>query len=87
MGSNKGSNERRSTFEVLRIPNLLTIFRLVAVVPLVIFILQRNSLVAFLIILLATFSDYLDGYLARRFKQESGPVSYTHLTLPTIYSV
>ncbi|MCX5971585.1 MAG: CDP-alcohol phosphatidyltransferase family protein [Coprothermobacterota bacterium] len=56
---------------MLTIPNLLTIFRLAAVTPLVIFILARNSLAAFLVILLATFSDYLDGYLARRFKQES----------------
>ena len=71
MGSYKGSNGRRSVFEVLTIPNLLTIFRLAAVAPLVIFILARNSLAAFLVILFAIFSDYLDGYLARRFKQES----------------
>ncbi|MCX5975508.1 MAG: CDP-alcohol phosphatidyltransferase family protein [Coprothermobacterota bacterium] len=56
---------------MLTIPNLLTIFRLAAVAPLVIFILARNSPAAFLVILLATFSDYLDGYLARRFNQES----------------
>ncbi len=67
----KRSNGRRSAFEVLTIPNILTILRLAAVAPLVIFILQRNSLAAFFVILFATFSDYLDGYLARRFKQES----------------
>jgi len=67
----KELNERRSAFEVLTIPNLLTILRLAAVAPLVIFILARNSLAAFLVILFATLSDYLDGYLARRFNQET----------------
>jgi cardiolipin synthase len=56
---------------MLTIPNLLTVLRLAAVAPLVIFILQRNSLGAFVLILLALITDYLDGYLARRFQQES----------------
>lgn len=52
-------------------PNALTFFRLLASIPLCYFIVVDNSIGAVLFISLAAFSDYLDGYLARKLNQES----------------
>jgi cardiolipin synthase len=52
-------------------PNVLTFFRLLASIPLCYFIVRNDSIGAVLFISLAAFSDYLDGYLARKLNQES----------------
>ena len=118
---------------VSSIPNLLTVFRFFLVYPIVISILEQNYNLTLFFFFLAGISDFLDGYLARKFSWESRfgkvfdpisdkvlviatlislslideitiyltvfllsrdlfiivgvTVSYTHLTLPTIYSV
>ncbi|MBE0432754.1 CDP-alcohol phosphatidyltransferase family protein [candidate division WOR-3 bacterium] len=51
--------------------NMITIFRLV-LLPLIVYLLVTgNRVAAFVIMLAALLSDGLDGYLARRFHQES----------------
>lgn len=55
----------------MNIPNLLTIFRII-LIPVFIFVFfsqdSNNLLHSILIFLLAGFTDFLDGYIARKYK-------------------
>lgn len=55
----------------MNIPNLLTIFRII-LIPIFIFVFFSQSSASFLhsilIFLLAGFTDFLDGYIARKYK-------------------
>jgi CDP-diacylglycerol--glycerol-3-phosphate 3-phosphatidyltransferase len=56
----------------MKLPNILTFIRILAVPVLVILLLfyyEGNELKAFFIFLLAAFTDSLDGWIARRYKQ------------------
>ena len=54
------------------IPNILTIIRLLAAPLLAIFlILDINAAITFFIFLVASITDYFDGYLARVLNQSS----------------
>jgi cardiolipin synthase (CMP-forming) len=57
--------------DVMNIPNILTVFRLI-LIPVFIFIFFSSSTNSFyysvIIFLLAGFTDFLDGYLARKYK-------------------
>ena len=93
------------------IPNLLSIIRIALVYPILNNIYVGNFETSIIFFLIASFTDALDGYLARKMNWQtelgrildpvadklllSGtvfifwinnfiPVSYTHLTLPTI---
>ena len=50
-----------------QIPNAITIARMVAALPLLYFLIEGNSLVAFWIAIVAGLSDSVDGYLAKKF--------------------
>lgn len=52
------------------LPNIITIGRIFAMIPLVWFMLEKNYEYALYIAFVAGFSDLLDGYLARRFGWE-----------------
>ena len=75
------------------IPNILTVLRLLSVYPLVIFILEEQFFLALGIFLLAGISDFLDGFLARkflwqsRFGQIADPVADKTLVVATIISL
>ena len=75
------------------IPNILTVLRLLSVYPLVIFILEEQFFLALGIFLLAGISDFLDGFLARkflwqsRFRQIADPVADKTLVVATIISL
>jgi len=53
------------------IPNLITLFRILLTIPLVLVILKGNHGWALVILAIAGLSDGLDGYLARRYHWES----------------
>ena len=49
------------------LPNLLTLFRMFAVIPIVYWLIIGSYQAAFLLAVFAGISDLLDGYLARRY--------------------
>ena len=49
------------------LPNIITFFRFLLVIPVVLLLLNRRYDVALLVFALAGFSDALDGYLAKRY--------------------
>ncbi len=51
----------------MNLPNLLTIIRLLLVPVMTIFLLSRNYIVAISIYILASITDILDGYIARKY--------------------
>lgn len=57
--------------DVLTIPNLLTLIRLLLIVPIVISILTQDYLLALILTALSGISDILDGIIARKFNQTS----------------
>ncbi|KTD19736.1 CDP-alcohol phosphatidyltransferase family protein [Legionella londiniensis] len=58
------------------IPNILTISRLVLIVPFLIFLYQKEYAQAFYIFFLAGLTDALDGWIARRFNCQSALGSF-----------
>lgn len=50
-----------------QIPNAITITRMVAALPLLYFMVEGNSRIAFWIAVIAGLSDSVDGYLAKKF--------------------
>lgn len=55
----------------LNVPNTITWVRVILTIFIVWFLLQNWYLVAFILFLIASFSDYLDGYFARKLNQVS----------------
>ncbi len=53
------------------IPNLLTIMRLISIVPILLLLHDRQYIAAFLIFFIAGITDGLDGWLARRYQWQS----------------
>ena len=53
------------------IPNLISLSRIFLIFPIILCMLINDVRLAFLFFLLASFTDFLDGYLARYLKQES----------------
>ena len=50
---------------------MISIFRIILVIPVVYYLLQHKYSLAFIIFLVACVSDYIDGYIARRYQWES----------------
>ena len=49
------------------IPNLLSVFRLIAFLPVIILFSSEHYLTSFFLFTVAAWSDFLDGFLARRY--------------------
>ena len=66
----KPQNEEisKSTFTI---PNIISLFRILLITPFVVFFLNRDYIVAAVILVVSGISDFLDGVIARRFHQES----------------
>lgn len=59
------------------IPNMLTITRLVLIIPFLMCLSQQQYIHSFYIFIFAGFTDGLDGFLARHFKWQSAFGSFT----------
>ncbi len=55
--------------EIYTIPNLMTLFRIVLIVPFVMFFLNGNYIASAIAVILSGLSDALDGFIARKFNQ------------------
>jgi cardiolipin synthase (CMP-forming) len=55
----------------VNIPNIITMFRILLVPLLVIFLMEGRAGMAFLVFVVAGISDALDGFIARMFKQKT----------------
>ena len=55
-------------FKMNNLPNYITSIRLIFTIPLIIFLETNNILFVWIIILFGGITDYLDGYIARKFK-------------------
>ncbi|MEO0123776.1 MAG: CDP-alcohol phosphatidyltransferase family protein [candidate division WOR-3 bacterium] len=53
------------------ISNAITIFRFLLLPFIIYFLIKKERIIAFIIMLVALFSDVIDGYIARKFHQES----------------
>lgn len=53
------------------IPNLISLSRIFLIFPIIFCIMTNNIYLAFLFFLIASFTDFLDGYIARYLRQES----------------
>ena len=78
---------------VSSIPNFLTVFRFFLVYPIVISILEQNYQLTLFFFFIAGVSDYLDGFLARKYFWESrfgkifDPISDKVLVIATLISL
>ena len=53
------------------LPNIISISRIFLLLPIVFFLYDNQNLVAFFIFIVGCFTDFLDGFIARLFNQES----------------
>ena len=53
------------------IPNIISLSRIFLVIPIIYLILSGNENLALLIFILGCFTDFMDGFFARKYKQES----------------
>jgi cardiolipin synthase len=56
---------------VLTIPNLLSLLRILMMIPVFIFLIQVKKELALVCMLIGAVTDFLDGYIARRWNQSS----------------
>jgi CDP-diacylglycerol--glycerol-3-phosphate 3-phosphatidyltransferase len=67
-------NSEKGSWRFWTIPNLLSIFRILLIGPIIFLLLQDNRLclnIALVLIFLGVLSDFLDGKIARKFNQIS----------------
>lgn len=65
------NSDRNSENRIFTIPNLLSVFRIALIIPLIIFFINKNYFGAVVSVALSGISDMLDGLIARRFNQIS----------------
>jgi len=67
-------NQKNQNFRIFNIANMMSMTRVLLMLP-ILYLFNKNTpeskLLLFLVMALAIFTDYLDGFLARKFNQES----------------
>lgn len=66
MGVSKDGEDK-----IFTIPNLLSMIRIVLIIPMIVFFLSKNYIGAVICIVISGLSDMFDGMIARRFNQIS----------------
>lgn len=66
-----GTRQTHVSSRILTIPNLLSFIRLALVPVFLVFIIVGADFAALLVLVVSSVTDYLDGQIARRFKQVS----------------
>lgn len=56
---------------IVTIPNILSVVRILLIPPFVILFLRKMYLISAIIVVLSGLTDFVDGFIARRFHQES----------------
>ena len=69
MRGDHGTNEREPSDEVWTIPNIISMFRIVLIVVFAFLLATDHDGWAIAVLAVAGFSDFFDGYLARRWNQ------------------
>jgi len=67
----KADNSRELSTAVWTIPNILTVFRILLTVPFLYLVHEGRFGYALLVFFSASLTDFIDGYIARTFKQHS----------------
>ncbi|MBQ6626975.1 MAG: CDP-alcohol phosphatidyltransferase family protein [Ruminococcus sp.] len=67
----ESSGQSSLSNRALTIPNLISLIRILLITPFVVFFLDKEYLVATIIIVVSGISDCFDGMIARKFNQES----------------
>ncbi len=67
----ENSGESSLSNRALTIPNLISLIRILLITPFVVFFLDKEYLIATIIIVVSGISDCFDGMIARKFNQES----------------
>lgn len=70
-GPGLASQETRVPWRFWTIPNILSLLRLPILAPTVWALVTYRNLLAFILFLISSFTDALDGWIARRFHQRS----------------
>lgn len=63
------SKENNAEDRIFTIPNILSMLRIVLIIPLVVFFINKNYVAAISCVVLSGLSDMFDGMIARRFNQ------------------
>lgn len=66
MSVNLHIKDIKNTFKIKNIPNILTITRLVLIIPIIILLELNNLSFIYLLIIIGGITDYFDGYFAKR---------------------
>ncbi len=67
----KSSRNGEKVDKKFTISNAITLFRFLLLPFIIYFLVKKERIIAFIIMLIALFSDVIDGYVARKFHQES----------------
>lgn len=62
-------NGRKAWKENLTVPNILSVLRILLIIPFVFFFLSKNYIAAAAMVIISGLSDMFDGMIARKFNQ------------------
>lgn len=63
------SMAQTAKFKNLNVPNLLSVFRILMIMPFSISFIEDNYLFSMVVLLMSGITDFLDGFIARKFNQ------------------
>jgi len=61
----------KNLFRIKNLPNILTILRIILILPIIFLLESKNITAVWYLIIVAGITDYLDGFFARKYNLES----------------